>query len=262
MTPESGTDDAAAVVTVVVLGMHRSGTSMMGGLLAALGVDMGDDFKPSINANPTGFFEDKRFMKLNRRILRAAGGGHLAPPAPEAILAQKAAFRQEIRGLVEGKVSSRWGWKDPRTSLTIDLYMEHLPHPRVIVIRRAPAAVARSLQVRGDMNFEEGLHLAAVYEDRIRSFLARHRAVPHLDITYEAITQHPEPWIQKIIDFLDLTPTEADRTRAVALVLSKKKLRTFKIKRRLKKGMKQPWKIPGYVLEKIRHHKQARRDPS
>ena len=258
MTHHDETNEDEGALTVVVLGMHRSGTSMIGGLLDALGIDMGNEFHPSTNANPTGFFEDLSFLRLNRRILQAAGGGHLAPPSAEAILAQQDVFRQEIRDLVAAKTSRRWGWKDPRTCLTLDLYLEHLPRPHVIVCRRDPDAIARSLQTRSGMPLEEGLRLTAVYEDRLHSFLARHADVPRLEVTYEVVTRDPNPWIEKIIDFFDLTPTEAERARALALVLPRDQLRTFKLKRRLKKNLKRPWEIPGLLLQRIRLNKKRK----
>ena len=58
---------------VIVLGMHRSGTSAMAGLLHNNNVIMGrdEDFVPKpMKENPKGFFENNRFRKLNDRVLR------------------------------------------------------------------------------------------------------------------------------------------------------------------------------------------------
>ena len=225
---------------------------MVGGLLEALGVDMGEDFKPGARANPLGFFEDRSFLVLNREILQAAGGDMYRPPDPEAILAQKETFQRIIRQLVEQKVSPCWGWKDPRTSLTMELFVESLPNPRFVVCRRDVSAIAKSLQARGDMSFDEGVELSSVYEDRIERFFSRYPQVPRLDIPYEEITRQPDLWIQKITAFLDLKPTAEARENARSLVLPRKSIRVLKIKRLLEKGLRRPWEIPRYVLRKVR----------
>ena len=56
--------------TVVVLGMHRSGTSMIASILNKLGVSMGKVMLGKTPSNPLGHFEDKDFYNLNRKILK------------------------------------------------------------------------------------------------------------------------------------------------------------------------------------------------
>ena len=71
---------------VIILGMHRSGTSMVSGLLTNLGVDLGEDALGPLISNPRGHFEDGDFLGLNNAILAAAGGTWDDPPAAPAIL--------------------------------------------------------------------------------------------------------------------------------------------------------------------------------
>ena len=58
---------------IVVIGMHRSGTSAVARGLAALGVDLGDDFLDAQPENPTGYWEDRGIVELNERVLRRIG---------------------------------------------------------------------------------------------------------------------------------------------------------------------------------------------
>jgi len=75
--------------TVVVLGMHRNGTSMTSGILSKLGIDMGRELIGKKVSNPLGHFEDKDFLDLNIKILKEAGGGSWdSTPAREDILDQ------------------------------------------------------------------------------------------------------------------------------------------------------------------------------
>jgi len=58
---------------VLVLGAGRSGTSIVTRAVQAVGVDLGNDFKPPSRKNPTGFFEDAALLKLSKRLRRTLG---------------------------------------------------------------------------------------------------------------------------------------------------------------------------------------------
>ena len=58
---------------VLLLGMHRSGTSAIARGLGALGVYLGNDFLDAQPENPTGYWEDKGIVALNERLLGALG---------------------------------------------------------------------------------------------------------------------------------------------------------------------------------------------
>ncbi|KSW10770.1 hypothetical protein CF15_08305 [Pyrodictium occultum] len=144
--------------TIIVLGMGRSGTSMVAGILHILGVNMGERLLGAHWSNPLGHFEDLDFVELNEEILRAAGGSWDNPPAREAILAVAPRFYDRIRPLAEEERRRHevWGWKDPRTSLTVELYLPHLENPYFIVCHRDWEAIARSLKRRDGMSIERG----------------------------------------------------------------------------------------------------------
>lgn len=57
-----------------MLGMHRSGTSMITRALVCLGVDLGDDLLDAVaGSNERGFWEDRSIVDLNDRLLAALG---------------------------------------------------------------------------------------------------------------------------------------------------------------------------------------------
>src|ERR1700729_1947692 len=56
---------------VVVVGMHRSGTSAIVRGLAALSVYLGNDFLDAQPENPTGYWEDRGIVELDERVLKA-----------------------------------------------------------------------------------------------------------------------------------------------------------------------------------------------
>src|SRR5215213_10338134 len=68
---------------VAIVGMHRSGTSMVAKLLQQAGLNLGDeaDLMPPADENPEGFYEHLQFVKLNDAVLNVAGAGWDCPPA-------------------------------------------------------------------------------------------------------------------------------------------------------------------------------------
>lgn len=125
----------------LVLGSARSGTSMVAGLLANSGYNVGDDYLERRDANPRGFFEDEAVNRLNDRLLAEhmpvrlrvqRGGRHGVPlrrrtgPAFLARPPLDVAFDgedEEIRRLV---AEEPFAYKDPRLCFTLDAWRPHL----------------------------------------------------------------------------------------------------------------------------------------
>src|ERR1700734_2392312 len=67
---------------VVVLGMHRSGTSVVARIINLLGLPLcRDDDILSGPDNPTGYWESGSLVKFNDRLLKMFGGSWVFPPA-------------------------------------------------------------------------------------------------------------------------------------------------------------------------------------
>lgn len=167
------------IKTIVVLGMHRSATSMTArSLHKSEEVFMGEKLLLGLPDNPKGHYEDTKFLNLNIEILKSAGGSWNNPPSREKILEQKNKFDDKIKNLVEQSVKnaknkglSSWGFKDPRTVLTIELYLPHLPNPQFITCYRKPLEIAKSLKKRNGIPIEKGISLTNIYNDRLNDFI-------------------------------------------------------------------------------------------
>lgn len=158
--------------TFVILGMHRSATSLIAGALNNFGVNMGEKLLGG-RGDPKKripHFEDLEFLRLNEEILFQAGGSWDNPPPERKILALKEKFAPKIKSLIERK-KGLWGWKDPRTTLTIKLYLPYLKNPHFICCFREPIEVAKSLYRRQKMPIKKGLKLAKIYNKRLLKFL-------------------------------------------------------------------------------------------
>lgn len=161
---------------LLVVGMHRSATSLVARGLHLAGVHMGDDLLPAAPSNPWGHYEDKPVVELNDRILTAAGGSWDQPPSHVDIIEASGRY-VSLPKAIGRYVQTRqghdlWGMKDPRLSLTWPLWLPHLGEDlHVLWIRRSTDEVARSLYERDGMPLESGRKLARQYEDRIATLV-------------------------------------------------------------------------------------------
>jgi len=242
--------------TVVILGMHRSGTSMIGGVLARLGINMGESFRDTrIVSNPLGFYEDTDFLNLNKEILYEAGGSWENPPKIEQIMSQQDKFKNKIQELFSNKTQF-WGWKDPRTSLTIRLFLPFLSNPYFIVCYRDPNEVAKSLYKRSRMRYEEAIKLGNFYKTEIENFFKDFPELKKIRLNYHQIISNPRESIDNITKFLDIEVSKTQYEDAMHFILPK--VKKNKIKRKMltthliKRGLKNPWRIPKYILKNLR----------
>lgn len=130
--------------TYVVLGAPHSGTSFLAKALHDQGVDMGTE--------PSGHYENQDLVGLNSELLE---GDWANPPSREEILKKDKTkileFIQEYRDVM-------WGFKDPRTSLTAELFLPFLDGDTyIIAIFRKPHKVVRSLARDYDLDDARGL---------------------------------------------------------------------------------------------------------
>jgi len=139
---------------------------------------MGADMLAAHKDNPRGHYENKKFLQLNILMLGAAAGSWEKPPSREAILKLRYNFGPYIKRMVEEESLkakeagfTSWGFKDPRTTLTIELYVPYLDDPQFVCCYRDPREVAKSLNRRDGFPIVRGMELAKIYNDRLSSFM-------------------------------------------------------------------------------------------
>jgi hypothetical protein len=150
---------------VVLLGMHRAGTSVTMNVLNALGVPLSDDLMPATEFNAKGYFESMEISQVHDEILNAFGmlwsSSSITHPFPREWwrLPQVAPFKAKLVAIVQrefDKAGSLWGFKDPRTARLLPLWFEIIAElgldPKYILVTRHPSDVAKSLFAR------EGVH--------------------------------------------------------------------------------------------------------
>lgn len=235
---------------VIVVGMHRSGTSLLCRLLNQLGVHLGND-QGSINA------ESRHFRALNERILRAVGGRWNEPgPVLEAL--QSSAFRQTwttylrdhmLSGwggfrywggqrwleLRRGASPPLWGWKDPRTSLTLALWLGLFPQAHVVHIIRNGIDVAISLHRRQlaqrkrwrvhpdhrdprGYDFRFCFSLWVHYQQHLLSFRETVPPECYTEFRYETLLSEPLPTLRWLAGRIGLTVSEERLAEAADMI--------------------------------------------
>ena len=157
---------------IIVLGMHRSGTSCLTGMLEQSGFFSGEveHWSPD---NEKGSRENSRIVALNDSILQLAG---LAWDNPDGKLVASPDHKEERdRILASLKLDSGdrpWLFKDPRTLLTLDFWLEANVRPFLLGIARHPLAVAGSISRRNLMPAADALALWTIYN----KLLLKHQA--------------------------------------------------------------------------------------
>ena len=183
---------------VIILGMHRSGTSMLAGTLEEAGLYLGDVINSS-PFNKKGNKENKLLWKINDAVLEYSNGAWDIPPKnvrwPET---EKQVRDQFLLKFVGKKL---WGFKDPRTVLTLLGWLEVIPDPKLIGIFRHPILVAKSLKRRNKFSFDQSLQLWLEYNWRIKWF------IQNRDLKIIEFSADPEVLkkdIRKLIDYIGL----------------------------------------------------------
>ena len=165
----------------MVLGMHRSGTSMLSGLLVtSCGYNVGDHLIHSAADNEKGFFERVDIVLQNDEFMRKQHSHWAANVINydwEQALKDKedgtADFQQYGKPGLEflnNPANSPWLQKDPRMCITLKTWLKLLNNePAIVFTYRHPLEVAMSLRGRehhSDFSLEQGLRLWIVYNMR------------------------------------------------------------------------------------------------
>jgi len=149
---------------IVVIGMHRSGTSLVSRLLDQSGVLMGKDLQSD--------HESKFFIGLNKWIYSNAGADWARPSAVAELVDFEPA-RDNVEQYLRIRISSRasrkfsgrtlsnglfdldcpWGWKDPRNGPALSFWLSIWPEMKIIRVVRHGVDVAASLKNRSSRNW-------------------------------------------------------------------------------------------------------------
>lgn len=149
---------------VVVLGMHRSGTSALSGVMNLLGFTPGKSLLPAMDGiNPKGFWEHAEIVSIHDELLTLLGSSW----DDESLLPDQwwrsslvAPIRARIISILQRDFGSAPAWliKDPRMCRLLPMWHELLRElscrPTYVIALRRPIEVARSLHKRNGITEE------------------------------------------------------------------------------------------------------------
>lgn len=251
---QSGSD---SVPPVLVIGAHRSGTTLVTNCLEKAGMFVGAELDPNN--------ESCYFLKLNEWMLSQAGCRWDRPEGFCSVLGQKEILDNIIdqvdhmmqvpsaeeylgkkpdsksRGIFD--LSESWGWKDPRNTITLPVWLNIFPDARVVHVYRHGVDVAASLVARSEavmknwtqkeklfptdmvtdsarcVSLNGAFRLWAFYMKAARSHtmcLGAH--VKH--VRYEEFISSPEEQFRELADFCGLSPEGRGVTEALGRINS------------------------------------------
>jgi len=203
---------------VVVLGMHRSGTSAITRSLTTLGVSLGDNLYPAAQDNPKGFWEDKACLQINERLLGQLGLAYDSfGPSPDFMkkLHDNSAIKtliHEATDIIKEKLNQfdLYGFKDPRTSRLLPFWKIVFQNigctPLYVITVRHPTSVTQSLLSRNGISLEKSYTL---WLEHTLFALMETQECQRVIVDYDLFMDNPTHEIQRIAKSLHLNmPTE------------------------------------------------------
>jgi len=201
---------------VLVLGMHRSGTSATTGVLHSLGLSLPEDLMTGRDDNHE-HYESVSLTDANDSILQLMGGTWAEPPAllphweqsPDLAAVMRIAARTAASAFPRSGVAV---WKDPRNSLLLPYWARVLaPVLGIVLPWRDPLAVARSLEKRDGIPIDEGLVLWRHYNE---SALRCSQGYEVLFVNYDDMVEDPlalstlaAAWLERVVPGLAVDDT-------------------------------------------------------
>lgn len=196
---------------IIVLGMHRSGTSALTGVLGLLGARLPTRLLSATRNNPKGHFEPHYIVAIHDRILAAAGttwSGWEEIPEAWFISELSRAFGDELVAAVSEDYAAAplFVVKDPRMCRLMPLWYRVLDRidvkPCFAIPLRNPVEVAKSLQSRDGLPLAHGclLWLSHVLEAERRT-----RSHPRVFLRYRDLLAGPRSVIDRMRKGLGVT---------------------------------------------------------
>ena len=181
-------------VQVVVLGMHRSGTSALARVLNLMGLYFGGEGSSTGRnvENAKGFWERRDVRTLNDQILLAADSDWDCVSQfdleriPDSVRARYVSLATDIT--MDLDAHRPWFLKEPRMCVLLPLWRQAMELPVCVHVCRNPVAVARSLEVRNKIPIGVGLALWELYNIRA---LAASADLPRVFSSYEDLLARP-----------------------------------------------------------------------
>jgi hypothetical protein len=196
---------------ILVIGMHRSGTSAVTRGLEVLGVNLGTRLRSPRTENPKGFWEDLDFNAINTDVLQSFGLEWHTPGRIDPIALRSSRLlplMDRATAFLDKKFAANGiiGLKDPRASRVLPFWEKVFERSEVaasyVIACRNPLSVAKSLAARDGFPFIKGHVLWLEY---MLCSLTYSASRPRIVIDYDNMLEQPGKELTRIAAALDLT---------------------------------------------------------
>ncbi len=203
---------------VVVIGVQRSGTSVLTKGLETLGLSLGETLIPANIYNEKGYWEDSDFHALNLDMLNSFEDRFrffLSITEEEAMLLCKKGFLEKASKLLSGKLalSERLGIKNPRFSILLPFWKKVFLAcgitPSFVISLRNPVSVAAAHNQFKNQHSEQSLWTWVSY---LLSCLEESEGYQRIIVDYDELLKSPTYQMTRIAHTLqlDLNPASLE----------------------------------------------------
>ncbi len=210
---------------VLIMGMHRSGTSLLTRMLNCAGMDIGNTHSliPPRPDNPNGFWEQSSILSLHDELLMDLGFQWDTPvPLPNAWHKDRETLFQTYVNRLSNLVDTIYqdtpvfAVKDPRLCLLLPLWVSLAQRRHLeltcIWIRRPAHQVAQSLSVRHSGSIAQAY---ALFMNYILSGICAMENLPHAFVNFEDILNTPNAVLSSLENDLHLGLNISDTNDAL-----------------------------------------------
>jgi hypothetical protein len=186
----------------VVVGMHKSGTTLVARTLHLSGIRMVPTHQNVQSSyDEGGRYEWSAFNAINRDLLGECASGSLRINLQRSptILDNSKARCKSLVAHANTKYRS-WGFKDPRTTLTYPIWRRFLPDHRIVAIYRSPDEVAIHYSRRRSLFLGQVVRHWSAYNSKIIEHLGMSDTSGIL-LNFGALMSETEEW-KRFQDFV------------------------------------------------------------
>lgn len=203
---------------IVVLGMHRSGTSAITRGLKVLGAEFGPELMPAqAGDNEKGFWEDLAIYRLNERVLEKLGSSWDAWSDVSIGEAELALLEEEKKAALElltlrTENHKIYAFKDPRTSVLLPFWQAVFGELQNAIVHyllaiRTPKSVASSLQKRNEFPLLKSYVLWLKYNFHVLRDLYQTPII----VDYDLLMAESEQQLLRLAEGFGIEPSEISK---------------------------------------------------
>lgn len=186
---EVGHDCGRSDLPIMVVGVARGGTSMVAGVLSALGVFMGDRASAPV-------YEDVRLAEAFEK--------------GDSLLAARIASEYTARG-------QQWGWKRPSSVNYLDRLEQAAGPARYIFVFKDVFSIANRNSISMLADILPGISSALVEYGKMIEFLRRSNRQTLL-VSYDKAMRYPQEFVRSVAEFCGINLTDELERSAVAVI--------------------------------------------